>query len=75
MKKVYLLSYKPTMFQSLNGHGHTYDLKTLEVSFFGLIKREVESVYTVPYHHNLKSYTERWDELIKTKHNLKKDFE
>lgn len=74
MKKVYLLSYKmPTMIP-LNSSGLRYELTTLEVYFFGLFKKEVIGIYIVPDHHELKTYTDRWDDLIKTKHNLKKDF-
>lgn len=45
---------------------------TLEQSYlFGLIKREVTTVYTINMFSSLKEHYEHWDELIKNKTKLK----
>lgn len=75
MKKTYLLSYKPTMFQALNT-GFTFEL-TLEIHkrvwlFFKSVKIQ-KSTYEVPAHDHrpLSVYTDNWDQLIKQHKPLK----
>jgi hypothetical protein len=71
MKQVYLLSYKAEHFEALNSTGTTYVLTCLKKLFWGLIQSEIKINYTIPWNHPSTPYFERWDDLIKSKKQLK----
>ncbi len=82
--KQYLQSYKQKEIAGYFTDGRTpYELDVLQVSFFGLIKRNKTIDYTLKWEdkHSTASqsgrattFTEHWDNLIKTQKPLKDEF-
>lgn len=68
--KTYLLSYE-TVKGGYATNGHAYWLNVLQVSWFGLVKRESQIPILIPFSANLKATLEKYDELIKSKKPLK----
>jgi len=70
MKKTYLISYKPEMYQALNSNGTTHILELKTLWLWGMFKTQSETRYTVPHHADYNSFINNWNDLIKNKKPL-----
>lgn len=69
--KTYLKSYEMVRGGYLTDGGTPFWLNVLEVSFFGLIKKEKRIAMSIPWDADFQATTDKWDILIKTKTPLK----
>ena len=64
--KTYLLSYRPVK-GGYATNGFAYWIRILKVSWFGLIKEEIDISTLIPFQADLKATLEKYDKLIKDK--------